>query len=308
MLWPRANAQGATAVFALGYALGLGRMLGEILCRLRPPPASWTVLRALLLSNYLYAGSGLFAACALTHVLVSLASPPPAQMQLHGLALLPGWPRRVLHRGCSCLARGRRARVAGVRARVVGGAAGGDASGDASGDAGGGARGGMGGGEGGGGTAAGAAVELGSVKMSAVEITRSRREAKGKLPMLGGGGSGGGGSSGGGSGGGSGNSGGDGGGSGDGGGGSGSSAGGGSCGGEPPDSAEVTQPPGGAAGVSGTRSGTLPARGAVRTRLAWPRAMAQQWGGGVSQSFPRMSAALAALLVAIVVALIAACF
>jgi len=261
------------------------------------------VLRALLLSNYLYAGCGLFAACVLTHVLVSLASPPPAQMQLHGLALLPGWPRRVLHRGCSCLARGRRARVAGGRARVAAGAAGGAAGGDASGDASGGAGGGMGGGEGGGGTAAGAAVELGSVKMSAVEVTRSRREAKGKLPMLGGGGSGGGGSSGGGSGGGSGSSGGGGG-----GGGGGSSAGGGSYGGEPPDSAEVTQPPGGAAGVSGTRSGTLPARGAVRTRLAWPRAMAQQWGGRVSQCFPRISATLAALLVAIVVALIAACF
>ena len=36
--------------------------------------------------------------------------------------------------------------------------------------------------------------------------------------------------------------------------------------------------------------------------------MAQQWGGRVSQCFPRISAALAALLVAIVVALIAACF
>ena len=37
VLWPRANAQGATAVFALGYALGLGRMLGEILCRPASP-------------------------------------------------------------------------------------------------------------------------------------------------------------------------------------------------------------------------------------------------------------------------------
>ena len=36
--------------------------LGELLSRLRPPPASWSVLRALLLSNYLYAGCGLFAA------------------------------------------------------------------------------------------------------------------------------------------------------------------------------------------------------------------------------------------------------
>ena len=202
--------------------------------------------------------------CVLTHVLVSLATPPPAQMQLHGLALLPGWPRRALRRGCSRLARGRRVQVGG-------GAAGG-AAGGAGGDVGGGAA----GGEGGRGTAAEVAVELGAVEISAtsaVEITRSRREAKGKLPMLGGGGGGGGG------------------------GGSGGGEGGGSCSGEPPDSPEAVQPPSDAAGVSGTRS-----------RLAGLHAMAQQWGGRVSRCFPQLSAALAALLVAIVIALVAACF
>ena len=214
----------------------------------------------------------------LTHVLISLATPPPAQMQLHGLALLPGWPGRALRRGCSCLARGRRVQVGGGATGVAGGNA----------------SGGVGGGEGGGGAAVGAALELGAVEISAVEITRSRREAKGKLPMLGGGGSGGSGSSGGGSGGGGGSS--------------GSGEGGGSCGGEPIDSTEVTQPPGGAAGVSGTRSGAVSARGAVGTRLAWLHAMAQQWGGRVSQCFPHISAALAALLVAIVATLVAACF
>ena len=222
----------------------------------------------------------------LTHVLISLATPPPAQMQLHGLALLPGWPGRALRRGCSCLARGRRVQVGGGATGVAGGNA----------------SGGVGGGEGGGGAAVGAAVELGAVEISAVEITRSRREAKGKLPMLGGGGGGSGGGGGGGSGGGGGGSGGGGGGS------SGGGEGGGSCGGEPMDSTEVTQPPGGAAGVSGTRSGAVSAREAVGTRLAWLHAMAKQRGGAVSRCFPHISAALAALLVAIVVTLVAACF
>ena len=196
-------------------------------------------------------------------------------MQLHGLSLLPGWPRRALQRGCSCLARGRRVQVGG-------GAAGG-AAGGAGGDVGGGTA----GGEGGRGTAAEVAVELGAVEISAtsaVEITRSRREAKGKLPMLGGGGGGGGG------------------------GGSGGGEGGSSCSGGPPDSPEAVQPPSGAAGVSGTRSGAVSARVAVGSRLAGLHAMAQQWGGRVSRCFPQLSAALAALLVAIVIALVAACF
>ena len=98
------------------------------------------------------------------------------------------------------------------------------------------------------------------------------------------------------------------GGGGEGGGSSGGGEGGGSCGGEPMDSTEVTQPPGGAAGVSGTRSGAISAREAVGTRLAWLHAMAKQRSGAVSRCFPHISAALAALLVAIVVTLVAACF
>ena len=93
-----------------------------------------------------------------------------------------------------------------------------------------------------------------------------------------------------------------------GGGGSGGGEGGSSCSGGPPDSPEAVQPPSGAAGVSGTRSGAVSARVAVGSRLAGLHAMAQQWGGRVSRCFPQLSAALAALLVAIVIALVAACF
>ena len=155
VLWPRSNAHGATAAFAVGYALGLGRMVGEIVAKVAPPPPG-SLLRALLLSNYLYAGTCLFLVCVLTHVLVSLATPPPAQMQLHGLALRPGWPRRALRRCCGgLLARRPRVQVGGEASLPR--------------------------------LAEGAAVEL----CSAQAAPQGRREARGRLPMLSGTGDGG---------------------------------------------------------------------------------------------------------------------
>ena len=84
VLWRRATAEAATATFCLGYALGVGRLVGEILCKLSPPrPASLPAL--LFLSNYLYAGFVIFLLCVATLVLASLASPCPPPSQLDGL-------------------------------------------------------------------------------------------------------------------------------------------------------------------------------------------------------------------------------
>ena len=84
VLWRRATAEAATATFCLGYALGVGRLVGEIICKLSPPrPASLPAL--LFLSNYLYAGFVIFLLCVTTLVLASLASPCPPPSQLDGL-------------------------------------------------------------------------------------------------------------------------------------------------------------------------------------------------------------------------------
>eukprot|EP00315_Gephyrocapsa_oceanica_P007475 CAMPEP_0185286224 /NCGR_PEP_ID=MMETSP1363-20130426/2142_1 /TAXON_ID=38817 /ORGANISM="Gephyrocapsa oceanica, Strain RCC1303" /LENGTH=641 /DNA_ID=CAMNT_0027882023 /DNA_START=25 /DNA_END=1947 /DNA_ORIENTATION=+ len=84
VLWRRATAEAATATFCLGYALGVGRLVGEIICKLSPPrPASLPAL--LFLSNYLYAGFVIFLLCVATLVLASLASPCPPPSQLDGL-------------------------------------------------------------------------------------------------------------------------------------------------------------------------------------------------------------------------------
>ena len=43
VLWPRGNAHGATAAFAVGYAMGLSRMAGEIICRRRGSPCTHVI-------------------------------------------------------------------------------------------------------------------------------------------------------------------------------------------------------------------------------------------------------------------------
>ncbi|KAL1507346.1 hypothetical protein AB1Y20_008192 [Prymnesium parvum] len=86
VLWWRANAQGATAAFVVGYALGFTRMVAEITSKVIKPP-SGSFFDAFVSLNYLYVGVVLCCTCTIVQVVVSLLTPRPTQAQLHGLVV-----------------------------------------------------------------------------------------------------------------------------------------------------------------------------------------------------------------------------
>ena len=102
-LWRRANAHGAVAAFGVGYALGFGRMLGEILCKISPPPLGSLADTLFVRLNYLYVGTGLCVVSVLTQVLVTLATPPPHPDQVRASPAAPEAPHPELVRHSSRL-------------------------------------------------------------------------------------------------------------------------------------------------------------------------------------------------------------
>ena len=92
-LWKRANAPGAVAAFTVGYTLGFGRMLGEIVCKLSPPPTGSVADLLFVRMNYLYVGTLLCAVSVATQLIVTLATPPPHASQVDGLTVQWALPR-----------------------------------------------------------------------------------------------------------------------------------------------------------------------------------------------------------------------
>jgi SSS family solute:Na+ symporter len=74
LLWPRANAKGASAALALGFVLGFGRLILEL-----NAPLAWEPAAAFAGINFLHFAVLLFIASVVVMVAVSLASaaPPP---------------------------------------------------------------------------------------------------------------------------------------------------------------------------------------------------------------------------------------
>ena len=97
-LWKRANAPGAVAAFVVGYSLGFGRMLGEIVCKLNPPPAGSAADALFVRMNYLYVGTLLFLFSVTTQILVTLCTQPPSKEQIEGLTV--DWSRCAWPRCC----------------------------------------------------------------------------------------------------------------------------------------------------------------------------------------------------------------
>ena len=97
-LWKRANAPGAVAAFVVGYSLGFGRMLGEIVCKLNPPPAGSAADALFVRMNYLYVGTLLFLFSVTTQIVVTLCTQPPSKEQIEGLTV--DWSRCAWPRCC----------------------------------------------------------------------------------------------------------------------------------------------------------------------------------------------------------------
>jgi SSS family solute:Na+ symporter len=82
ILWKRVNANGAIASLAVGFALGMSRLVLEIFAGSLEPGS---VLHAAATMNFLHVAIGLFVVCVLVLVGVSLATPPSSEEQLADL-------------------------------------------------------------------------------------------------------------------------------------------------------------------------------------------------------------------------------
>lgn len=86
LLWPRANAAGALASLLVGLALGVGRLVLEVV---NGPGgdglAAGSLVETLAEANFLHVAVGLFLACTAVLVVVSLATAPPPAAQIAGL-------------------------------------------------------------------------------------------------------------------------------------------------------------------------------------------------------------------------------
>ncbi|GJM08204.1 MAG: solute:sodium symporter family transporter [Lysobacteraceae bacterium] len=80
VLWPRANAKGAMAALAVGFVLGMGRLVMEA-----NSDALDGFALVLATENFLHIAVALFVVCSMTLVAVSLATQAPSSEQTKGL-------------------------------------------------------------------------------------------------------------------------------------------------------------------------------------------------------------------------------
>ncbi|GAB3688655.1 sodium:solute symporter [Spirosoma flavus] len=83
LLWPRANATGSKVVLWTGLALGMLRFVLEVIHK--NSPFSNPVLKPLIEMNFMHFAILLFIISVLLLIVVSLATPAPAQDKLNGL-------------------------------------------------------------------------------------------------------------------------------------------------------------------------------------------------------------------------------
>ena len=89
VLWKGATAEGAAAAFVVGYVLGAGRMMGEIMHKSNGGGrvANSEIMEIIFETNYLYIGWFIFVASTSALVLVSLLTSPPDESQITGLTI-----------------------------------------------------------------------------------------------------------------------------------------------------------------------------------------------------------------------------
>ena len=86
VLWPRINAQGAISSLLVGLALGVGRLVLEVMNGTgKDVFAAGSVLETLAETNFLFVAIGLFLVCTAVLVGVSLATAPPPAHKVDGL-------------------------------------------------------------------------------------------------------------------------------------------------------------------------------------------------------------------------------
>ncbi|HZB28472.1 MAG TPA: sodium/solute symporter, partial [Gemmatimonadales bacterium] len=80
VFWQRVNARGAMTALLLGFALGMGRLVAELM---KGSLSGWLLVYADI--NFLHFAVLLFLVCTAALVIVSLASPPPPYEKVAGL-------------------------------------------------------------------------------------------------------------------------------------------------------------------------------------------------------------------------------
>jgi SSS family solute:Na+ symporter len=80
VFWRRVNARGAMTALLLGFALGMGRLVAELM---KGSLSGWLLVYADI--NFLHFAVLLFLVCTAALVIVSLASPPPPYEKVAGL-------------------------------------------------------------------------------------------------------------------------------------------------------------------------------------------------------------------------------
>ncbi|HZR56936.1 MAG TPA: sodium:solute symporter [Terriglobales bacterium] len=85
ILWPRLNAHGAISSLLIGFVLGAGRFVLEIMDRLAGGHFENPLIRRLIDLNFLHYAIVMFVICSLVLIIVSLLTPAPERKKLAGL-------------------------------------------------------------------------------------------------------------------------------------------------------------------------------------------------------------------------------
>jgi SSS family solute:Na+ symporter len=85
ILWPRLNAHGAISSLLIGFVLGAGRFVLEIMDRLAGGHFENPLIRRLIDLNFLHYAIVMFVICSLVLIVVSLFTPAPERKKLAGL-------------------------------------------------------------------------------------------------------------------------------------------------------------------------------------------------------------------------------
>lgn len=83
ILWPRLNGHGAISCLLVGFALGAGRFILEVLDKTAHYQSG--AIRGLIDMNFLHYSLVMFIACALVLIAVSMVTPAPERSKLAGL-------------------------------------------------------------------------------------------------------------------------------------------------------------------------------------------------------------------------------